>query len=344
MLGVNLLAPHALVKPHRLHHVGGRHHVVDDLRVLLAADRAVHDDEDQHQHGRQEIDRDRARPGGKEVGGVAQHGRGTRQRHEPLRPYRLRRQHLIGGGGKRLRLRGDSARDILHHRLLAAPQVLRAAVGDRRDEGGREIVGGAADGGSDRGLLQAGDDAGERHGLLAELVGAQRHRPVGGDERAHPRDVLATLLVECLHRLARLGDLGAEAAQVVRHLRQELHDRAGARRAGQRAGCALVGGEAREACRGKLDVGKQRLRRERVRMRLVERVGIALRGAREVLLDRGGAGERRRIQPRRHCHDHGRTEHDRADQGVAVRCLADMRHQPHEEGPEGVDADETAAE
>ena len=52
------------------------------------------------------------------------------------------------------------------------------------------------------------------------------------------RDVLAALVVERLHRIARRGDLVAEAFQVVRHLGEELHHRAGAGRAGQRAGRA----------------------------------------------------------------------------------------------------------
>ena len=57
-----LLAAHALVEPHRLHHVGGGHDVVGDLRILVAADRGVDGHQDQHQHRRQKVDGDRARP------------------------------------------------------------------------------------------------------------------------------------------------------------------------------------------------------------------------------------------------------------------------------------------
>ncbi len=59
----------------------------------------------------------------------------------------------------------------------------------------------------------------------------------------------------------------------------------------------LVLGEAGEAVGGALHVGQQRLRGERIAVRIVEIGHIALERHREVLLERRGTGERRGVQP-----------------------------------------------
>ena len=54
--GRKILAPHPLVEAHGLDHVGRGHDVVGDLRILLAADGGMDGDENEDQHGRQQVD------------------------------------------------------------------------------------------------------------------------------------------------------------------------------------------------------------------------------------------------------------------------------------------------
>ena len=74
-------------------------------------------------------------------------------------------------------------------------------------------------------------------------------------------------------------------------------------------------------------------------MGAVEVAGIGLHRDREMLLDRGGAGERGGIQPGRHRDDHQRAESHAAEQKRARPAFRDMRQEPQQEGPERIDAD-----
>jgi hypothetical protein len=58
-----------------------------------------------------------------------------------------------------------------------------------------------------------------------------------------------------------------------------------------------------------------------------------------MLLDRGGAGQRRGIEPGRHRDNHHRAEAHAAEQQAAARHVLHMRQEAHEEGPERVDSD-----
>jgi len=150
--------------------------------------------------------------------------------------------------------------------------------------------------------------------------------------------MLAALRIERRHLVRGAGDFLAEIVELVRHLGEKLHHRAGARRSGERARLFSIG-QTREARRGHLDIGQQALRRERVVVGAIEVARIALRHHRKMLLDRRGAGERRRIEPGRHGNDHQRAEAHAAEQQRALALLADLREEAHQISPEGVDAD-----
>ena len=74
-------------------------------------------------------------------------------------------------------------------------------------------------------------------------------------------------------------------------------------------------------------------------MRVVEVSGITGERFRQVLFERRRAGESRRIQPARHCHDHQAPGSHDEKQHDAMKAVGDQRHEPEEEGPEGVDGD-----
>ncbi len=215
---------------------------------------------------------------------------------------------------------------------------IAAAARHRRDEAGDEPVRRALHRRRNRGLLQFGDHAHQAHRLLAEGVAARIDRAAIRDELAHLLEMLAALLEQRLHLVGGAADLLAEIAELVRHLRQQLHDGAGAGRAGELA-AALGFRELGEARRRHLDVGQQALRRERIVVRAVEIGGVVLHRDREVLLDRGGAGERRGIEPGRHGDDHQRAEPHAGEQQAPALAILHMRQEAHQEGPERVDAD-----
>jgi len=85
-------------QPQRREHLP-RGHAVGRRRLVGAADRAFDHAQDQHQHRRQQIDRDRAGPARQEVAGVTHHGFRRRQRLEALRFDRRRVENLVGRTG-----------------------------------------------------------------------------------------------------------------------------------------------------------------------------------------------------------------------------------------------------
>ena len=88
----------------RAQHVAGSDAVGTFEEFLTAAHGAMHDGHDADEDGREEVDGDRAGPARNEVGGIAQHRFGRRQRHVAA----------IG----HLRLRGeDEAFDMLRYSL-----------------------------------------------------------------------------------------------------------------------------------------------------------------------------------------------------------------------------------
>ena len=110
-------------------------------------------------------------------------------------------------------------------------------------------------------------------------------------------------------------------------------------RAGQRAGCAFLLGQAGEPLRGQLDVRQQALRGERIGMGLVELLLIGLGGVGQMQFERGRAGERRGIQPARHGDDHRRADRHGDIEPQPRAGAFDMRQEPHQIGPERVDRD-----
>jgi hypothetical protein len=70
----------------------------------------------------------------------------------------------------------------------------------------------------------------------------------------------------------------------------------------------------------------------------IEIAGVVLHGDGEMLLDRRGARQRRGIEPRRHRHDHQRSQQHAAEHQAAP-AAGHMRHELHQEYPERVNAD-----
>ena len=100
------------------------------------------------------------------------------------------------------------------HAGLALREIGAAAAGGRRDEARGKIVGGTLDGGSDRGLLQRGDDPEQSRRLGAEGVAARADRAAARDQLSHLGEVLFALLVQRLHLLARPVDRPRERGEL----------------------------------------------------------------------------------------------------------------------------------
>ena len=298
------LGEQRLLEVERATHVAGGDAVGVFHVVLAAPHGGMHDAHHADEHRGQKVDRDGAGPARYEIACIANDGLRRGERHKAALGYPGLREYLACGIRQRLGLSLDRGAYRRHHLVLPADEVARRSVRHRSDEADGKVGCGAHDGGRDRCLLQRGDDAGELDRFGRELVRTLRDRAGRGDQGAHGGEMRLAFGEAVLDGFARSLDGRLEFLHLRRHLAEQLHDAARARRAGQRAGVLLVRGKPGEALAGALDVGEQRQRAERVAVRLVEIGGVVFERDGEMLLDRGGAGESRRVEPGRHGDDH----------------------------------------
>jgi hypothetical protein len=133
-----------------------------DGRNAFAPDRGVHHAEDQHQHRRHQVDRDRTGPARDEIAGVAQDRFGGRQRLKPDRFDPRHRQNFVRGVRERRRLCSDRTFHLADHGGLAIREIGGAAACGRRNECRGQRGRGTLDRRRDGSLLQIGDHAHQR--------------------------------------------------------------------------------------------------------------------------------------------------------------------------------------
>ena len=257
----------------------------------------MHHAEDQHQHRRHQVDRDRAGPARNEIAGITQHGFGGRHRSgtAPARraaaPEFCRRPPTSEAACAAIELSTLPTTAVCRSaRSAVRPPAAGAMKPDDSDVAARFTAG------ATEVCCKIGDHAHQRQRLRREGVAARRDRPAVGNQLAHLREMLAALLEQRRDALAGRLDFLTETVELPGHLRQKLHHGAGAGGAGERAG-ALGVGQLGEARRGELDIRQQALRRDGVAVGGIEIAGVVLHRDREMLLDRGGAGQRRGVEP-----------------------------------------------